>query len=267
MIKTLYRYLNSQELIAKLRNGFDHPGIILFRGRELMALNDYLRNHPLKLQTKVLDLGCGEGFIGSIIFNKIDYGLDIVKSDLDKAKKLSVYQKVILADAKKTPFKNNFFDLVFSNSVIEHIDGIDQVLAEVARILKPGGKFIFTVPSHKFSEYLFFTDLLYNLKFRKLAKLYENKRNLLLDHYNLFDHNDWKKKLALRKLSLQYNQYYLSKVDMHLWDIICISLRLSKTIVPLNRQLKKYFEKKVKSQLMKSKNVTIGAGLMIVVKK
>jgi SAM-dependent methyltransferase len=46
------------------------------------------------------------------------------------------------------------FDFVFSNSVLEHIDDIHPVLAEAARVLRPGGRFLATVPSPGFHDCL-----------------------------------------------------------------------------------------------------------------
>jgi SAM-dependent methyltransferase len=52
--------------------------------------------------------------------------------------------------ADRIPEHDRGFDFVFSNSVLEHIDAIEPVIAEVARLLKPGGVFLFTVPSSGF---------------------------------------------------------------------------------------------------------------------
>jgi SAM-dependent methyltransferase len=42
-------------------------------------------------------------------------------------------------DARALTFPDASFDFVFSNSVFEHIDGVDKAAAEIARVLKPGG--------------------------------------------------------------------------------------------------------------------------------
>ena len=153
--KTLFKNYPQKKIEQNLTRLFDHPGILLFRTRELMALNEYVATSPLAIDTRVLDLGCGEGKIGNLLFNKIDVGLDIVRKDAEEAQKLSTYKRTVIADAKKMPFKSDSFGFVFSNSVIEHIEGIERVLDEVSRVLKPDGLFIFTVPSNKFADYLY----------------------------------------------------------------------------------------------------------------
>ncbi len=59
--------------------------------------------------------------------------------------------KISIFDARQIPFKNASFHKVFSVSAIEHIPntGDIEVIREVARILKPGGKLILTLPSYR----------------------------------------------------------------------------------------------------------------------
>ena len=49
-------------------------------------------------------------------------------------------------DLKSTSFKNDTFDLILSSEVFEHVPNPYEAFKEVLRILKPGGKHIFTVP-------------------------------------------------------------------------------------------------------------------------
>lgn len=51
--------------------------------------------------------------------------------------------------ADSLPYETNQFDLVVSAWVLEHISNPDQVFAEVFRVLKPGGQFIFITPNVK----------------------------------------------------------------------------------------------------------------------
>jgi SAM-dependent methyltransferase len=52
-----------------------------------------------------------------------------------------------LADGRGLPFAAGSFDLVTANMVLEHLPDPDAVFAEVARILKPGGRFVFVTPN------------------------------------------------------------------------------------------------------------------------
>jgi SAM-dependent methyltransferase len=51
-----------------------------------------------------------------------------------------------LSFAAPLPFRDGSFDAVLSTSVFEHVDDIDAAVAEVARTLRPGGRFVITMP-------------------------------------------------------------------------------------------------------------------------
>ena len=55
--------------------------------------------------------------------------------------------EVVVADSTALPFENNEFDCVFATDVIEHIENDEAALKELARVLRPGGKLIITVPA------------------------------------------------------------------------------------------------------------------------
>lgn len=99
------------------------------------------------LQARVLDLGCDDG---KLVKERIQkhvgsgdiWGVDIDKKALKKAKARGI--KTFCLDLNKTPlpFKDNFFDVIQANQVIEHLWDTDTFLAEVFRVLKRGGYFL-----------------------------------------------------------------------------------------------------------------------------
>ncbi len=58
----------------------------------------------------------------------------------------------------RLPFADNRFDLVFSKSVLEHIHKPRQYLAEIYRVLKPGGVFVALVPDWHTQMYIYYDD-------------------------------------------------------------------------------------------------------------
>ena len=110
----------------------------------------------LKLQNKkrrVLDLGCGRGFyannVAKIYPEMQIWGVDMSEKYLNQARqagKKNVTWEI--GDATNLKFANNFFDWIICSEVLEHISEDKKVLAEISRVLKPGGKVIITVP-HK----------------------------------------------------------------------------------------------------------------------
>jgi len=52
----------------------------------------------------------------------------------------------VIGDVVNLPFEDNFFDLVAAFEVLEHIENDEKAFSEIARVLKPSGFFLFSVP-------------------------------------------------------------------------------------------------------------------------
>jgi len=96
----------------------------------------------------VLDLGCGQGKMAIILEGKNLYGVDIVKTATERAKKRG-YKNALVVDLnrEKLPFKQEFFDSAFSLEVMEHLFDPLAVLSDLNRVLKPKGRLLISVPN------------------------------------------------------------------------------------------------------------------------
>jgi SAM-dependent methyltransferase len=115
------------------------------------------RQIALHAGMRVLDAGCGSGrhLCESFRTPGVDVaGVDLNRDDLGKAKGfLSLMAKeqkgrwlVAQADVTKLPFADGSFDIVICSEVLEHIVDNRTAVAELVRVLKPGGDLVVTVP-------------------------------------------------------------------------------------------------------------------------
>lgn len=100
----------------------------------------------IKNDAKVLDLCTGSGDLGRIVKNispKAEViGVDFSKEMLDIAKKKNPDIKYFNMDATKLDFEDDFFDYVVMGFGLRNIPKNKEALAEIYRILKPGGFFM-----------------------------------------------------------------------------------------------------------------------------
>jgi len=106
--------------------------------------------------TRWLDLGCGHNLLPawlpasqieeSIIIDKADLVVGI-DADVASLRQHNSLTNKIAGDIESLPFKDESFSLVTANVVIEHVKSPDLLLAEVRRVLRPNGLFIFHTPN------------------------------------------------------------------------------------------------------------------------
>jgi len=97
-----------------------------------------------------LEVGCGTGLITRRVAST---EARIVSTDLsweliDRARRGASFPNVVfqLANAEELPFRAEAFDVVFGNAILHHLHP-DTALAEFRRVLKPGGRVVFTEPN------------------------------------------------------------------------------------------------------------------------
>lgn len=96
-----------------------------------------------ELNGRLMDFGCGSKPYQSLFSNVTEYvGLDYAgEGHSHEQESIDVYY-----DGKTIPFENETFDSVLSSEVFEHLFALQQLLPEIARVIKTGGKFLITCP-------------------------------------------------------------------------------------------------------------------------
>ena len=125
-----------------------------------MLTVDYHRL-DLRAGERLLDLGCG---FGRHSHEALKRGAEVVACDLarpeveqvrDLARLLvaegevgeSVMAAPVQGDAVELPFDDDSFDRVIASEVLEHVDDDETAFAELARVLRPGGRLAVTIPA------------------------------------------------------------------------------------------------------------------------
>ncbi len=151
----------------------------------------------LALPPPVLDVGCGDGLFAQLA-GTLDgaIGLDRGRRAARRAAARRVYRAVIRADAEALPFAAGSFGSVVSISTLEHVARLDRVLAEAARVLRPGGRLACSVPGPEFAASLFWPRLLRGVRWERAGRAYARAVDRLFQHVNLFPVPEWRARLA-----------------------------------------------------------------------
>lgn len=107
-----------------------------------------IKDHGLLVSTtKVLDVGCGAGFLSNELAKQglQVTGVDLSEESLKVAAKYDHTKTVSYqaADAYHLPFADQSFDVLTAMDFLEHVENPDQIIKEFSRVLKPNGIFIF----------------------------------------------------------------------------------------------------------------------------
>ncbi len=190
-----------------------------FRGL-LRAAEARFYQRLLPLQEPVLDVGCGDGHFASVAFPRpLAAGIDPAAAVLREARQRGAYGVLARSLGDALPFADEHFATVVSNSVLEHIPDVAPVLSEVARVLQPGGRFIFCVPGDHFAELLFFTQLFRGLRLEGLARAYERYFNRISRHHHCDGRQVWGARLSAAGLTLADSFDYFSARALHALDL------------------------------------------------
>ncbi len=125
----------------------------ILRILEKNRLKKILKLANLKTNEKVLDLGCGEGYLISLMSEDISIvGVDISKTALKKAENITKNKnnvKLEFGNAYKTNYPDKYFDKITCSEMLEHIPEPKKAIVEIHRLIKDDGLVVISVPDEK----------------------------------------------------------------------------------------------------------------------
>ncbi|MCP4415708.1 MAG: methyltransferase domain-containing protein, partial [Chloroflexi bacterium] len=164
------------------------------------------------LPEPTLDVGCGDGHFSRMVFErKLTAGIDPWWNPLQKSQKSEMYDVATQAMGDQLPFADGHFASAFSNSVLEHIPDIQPVLNETNRVLQMNGRFLITMPSHNFTNYLGGAAFFNRIGLPGTAVWYQRAFNKIARHAHTDSAEVWAERLAQAGFGIERWQYYFSK--------------------------------------------------------
>ncbi len=144
-----------------------------------MNIEEYAKKHPkskgailspsiikkiekLPKGSKILDIGCAEGYTVKYLYDifgkKYNYvGVDLSENRIERAKKLNIPNSLfIVSNGENIKLNSNSFDCVLCSQVLEHVKNEENLLSEIKRLLKKDGIYqIDTVFKKKWAWYFY----------------------------------------------------------------------------------------------------------------
>jgi ubiquinone/menaquinone biosynthesis C-methylase UbiE len=99
---------------------------------------------------RLLDVGCGNGATPIHLARTLGLAVTGIDVDPEQIEAAAVAgrdvpaARFLTADATRLPFADGEFDLVYTNKATHHIPGWEQALAEMTRVLTPGGHLLYS---------------------------------------------------------------------------------------------------------------------------
>lgn len=111
---------------------------------QLATIFSFLKGPLAAARGRLLDVGAGQAPWKGILAADVDYvGCDVEGADAFGMQRVP---GIVYYDGAKLPFEDKSFDVLLCVEVLEHVPDPTKFLADLHRVLKPGGQIILTVP-------------------------------------------------------------------------------------------------------------------------
>lgn len=142
--------VNSRGIVPRLREAYEEQ---VFRPKwwsvfcnafylSRRGIFEGIRRHAPRLSGRMMDFGCGSKPYRDLFHVQEYVGVDIEVSGHASAHK----RADVFYDGQTLPFSDGCFDSILASEVLEHVFNLDMILAEMARVIRPGGIALITIP-------------------------------------------------------------------------------------------------------------------------
>jgi SAM-dependent methyltransferase len=168
------------------------PPLIMWRAWEFAIYRH------LTLEEPVLDIGCGDGrFLRRTFPGLRDVvGVDQDAAVVELARTSGVYRVVHQADANLLPLPEASVASAFGNCSLEHMSDLDGVLAEVVRVVRPGGVFVLSVVTDWFVRWRPAASILHDIGAPELGQTVQSGHERFHHLVSAFPRDEWAARLA-----------------------------------------------------------------------
>lgn len=233
----------------------------------------------IKADNKILDIGTGTGRIAFEAYKNIGEkgsvtGVDFEQKNIDfcnqKCKEKNFGDNINFLNADlntRLPFPDESFDIIYSRSVLMHIENKEHIIKELFRILKPNGKILLHEVMLYDKLFRIYNFLDKNAKnYHKYKEIEELVRNDIDDSITNFDFVSLKKlikscgfKKIFSNLQKDFDSFFISRDDSDYWSYIFYDKSTMPRKYTLKDKFLKYmtkeeysdYEKSVKNQMIK----------------
>ena len=129
------KFIEKEKFNPSFLSIFFHP--FFYIRKEIFC---FIQKNSIFLKGKILDFGSGSKPYQHL-FKKFQYYFSIEVLSNKKNLKSDIYY-----NGNQLPFASNSFDSILCTEVLEHVENLDNVIKELYRVLKPGGRMIITTP-------------------------------------------------------------------------------------------------------------------------
>jgi SAM-dependent methyltransferase len=170
-----------------------HAGhrIHVARGREVRTMMRWLGDlRGLRL----LDVGGGDGFWAAQAQRRgaLAFSVDLDPGRTERGRRFTRKPFLLRGDALRLPFADGSFDAVMSVSSLEHFDSGADAIAEMSRVLRPGGSLVLSADSLAGSQ-----------RWPHLAAAHERRYRVI----HPFDHEELRRELDAHGLEMTHYTY------------------------------------------------------------